>query len=91
MPAAYAGETTQRDDPRFRTVSAELAHMPPLFLAAAEIDVFLDSTAALAARVQASGAAVERKVYAGMSHLFWGCSRMVDAAQACTRDALTAP
>ena len=86
MFAAYLGDDRLRDDPRFRTVSAELAHMPPLFLAAAEIDVFRDSTVALAARAQESGSTVQLEVYAGMSHLFWGYSRMVDAAQACTRD-----
>lgn len=83
---AYAGGPGQRQDPRFNTRLADLGTMPPLFLAAAELDVYRDSSVLLAQRVRDAGRRAEAKVYPGMTHLFWGHSRMVETAQACTRD-----
>jgi acetyl esterase len=84
--AAYAGGAGQRQDPRFNTRLADLRDMPPLFLAAAEIDVYRDSSLQLAQRVREAGRTAEAKAYPGMTHLFWGYGRMVETAQACTRD-----
>ena len=83
---AYAGGTGQRQDPRFNTRLADVRDMPPLFLAAAQIDVYRDSSLLLAQQLRKAGRTVEAKAYPGMTHLFWGYSRMVDAAHACTRD-----
>ena len=58
--------------------------MPPLFLAAAEIDVYRDSSVGLADAVRRHGGRAEAPVYPGMTHLFWGYSRMVDMAKRCT-------
>jgi len=60
--------------------------MPPLFLAAAEIDVYRDSSVELSRRLREAGRTVEARTYPGMTHLFWGYGRMVDTARACTRD-----
>ena len=49
--AAYAGEPGQRQDPRFNARLADLRQMPPLFLAAAQIDVYRDSSLQLAQRL----------------------------------------
>ena len=84
--AAYAGGPGQRQDPRFNARLADLRDMPPLFLAAAQIDVYRDSSLELARRLREAGRTVEARAYPGMTHLFWGYSRMVDTAQACTRD-----
>jgi acetyl esterase len=83
---AYAGAPGQRVDPRFNARLANLDCMPPLFLAAADVDVYRDSSVQLARAVKAAGRSAEVKVYGGMTHLFWGYGRMVDAANACTRD-----
>jgi acetyl esterase len=85
MLAEYVGESAQRSDPRFFTAGADLSCLPPLFLAAAEVDVFRDSSVLLAERAERAGATVELAVYPGVSHLFWGYSRMVDTSHACTR------
>ena len=84
--AAYAGGPGHRHDPRFNTRLADLRDMPPLFLAAAEIDVYRDSSVELSRRLREAGRTVEARTYPGMTHLFWGYGRMVDTARACTRD-----
>lgn len=83
---AYAGGAGQRQDPRFNARLADLGAMPPLFLAAAEIDIYRDSSVQLARAVREHGGRAESRVYEGMTHLFWGYSRMVDAAARCTAD-----
>lgn len=83
---AYAGGPAQRRDPRFNVPQADLSAMPPLFLAAAECDVYRDSSVLLARELNKLGRRAEATVYPGMSHLFWGYSRLVQAAQACTQD-----
>lgn len=81
MFAEYLGP--HRQDPRFHALAADPARLPPLFLAAAECDVFRDSSVRLAERLRQAGRAVELRVYPGMTHLFFGYSRMVDGAVAC--------
>lgn len=83
---AYAGGAGQRQDPRFNAHRADLGAMPALFLAAAEHDVYRDSSLRLGDQVRQAGGSAEVKVYPGMSHLFWGYSRTVEAAQTCTHD-----
>ena len=51
----------------------------------AECDVFRDSSVALADRVRQAGRPVDLRVYPGMTHLFFGYSRMVDGAAECIR------
>jgi acetyl esterase len=82
----YAGGPGQRLDSRFNTGLADIRNMPPLFLAAAEIDVYRDSSLQLAQRMREAGRPVDARVYRGMTHLFWGYGRLVEAANACTRD-----
>lgn len=86
MFEAYAGGPGQRRDPRLDTRQADLGDMPPLFLAAAELDVYRDSSVLLARRLNGAGRSAELVVYPGTTHLFWGYSRTVAVAQACTRD-----
>lgn len=84
--SAYAAGSGQRQDPRFNCRLSDLQAMPPLFLAAAEIDVYRDSSVQLARLLCEARRPVDVKVYAGMTHLFWGYSRMVEAARRCTSD-----
>jgi acetyl esterase len=83
---AYAGGLGQRQDPRFNARLSDLRAMPPLFLAAAEVDVYRDSSLQLAHDVSERGGRAEVQVYAGMTHMYWGYSRMVDTAARCTAD-----
>lgn len=80
----YAGG--QCNDARFNALRADARAWPPLFLAAAEVDVFRDSSRRLAEHVQAAGGAAELRVYPGMTHLFFGYTRMVDGARECLQD-----
>ena len=84
--SAYAGRPQQREDPRFNARLSDLAAMPPLFLGAAQLDVYRDSSLELARRLQDLHRTVEARVYPGMTHLFWGYGRMVDTANRCTQD-----
>jgi acetyl esterase len=83
---AYAGGPGQRQDPRFNTRRSDLSLMPPLFLAAAQADIYRDGSLKLADEVRKRGGRAEVQVYAGMTHLYWGYSRMVEAAARCTSD-----
>ena len=76
MFEAYAGGPGQRRDPRLDTRQADLGDMPPLFLAAAELDVYRDSSVLLARRLNGAGRSAELVVYPGTTHLFWGYMRI---------------
>lgn len=82
----YLGKGADRRDPRFNALAADPARWPALFLAAAELDVFRDSSVALAERARQAGRTAELHVYPGVGHLFFGYSRMVDRAAECIRD-----
>jgi acetyl esterase len=79
-------DATQRDDPRSNLLRADAALLPPTFLAAAAIDAFRDSSVQLARHLADTGRPVELNVYDGMTHMFFGYSRMVPAAQRCIAD-----
>jgi acetyl esterase len=57
-----------------------------MFLAAAEIDVLRDSSKRLAVRLASVGVEHELKIYPGMTHLFFGYTRMVAKARDCVSD-----
>jgi acetyl esterase len=82
----YVPDATLRTDPRVLLVAADMQAMPPLFLAAAELDIFRDSSRRLAAALRAAGGPCELAEYAGMGHLFTGYSRVVDGARKCISD-----
>lgn len=82
----YVPDAAQRKDPRFNMALADPALLPPLFLAAAELDTLRDSSKNLAARLAAAGRPHTLKIYPGMTHVFMGFSRTVERAQECVRD-----
>jgi acetyl esterase len=82
----YLPNEADRIDPRSNPLIWNPYLFPPIFLAAAEFDVFRDSSAAMAARLQAAGRLHAFKVYPKMAHLFFGMTRGVDRAAECARD-----
>jgi acetyl esterase len=92
-PAAIAGsaqdylpDPATHNDPRATPVAAEPALFPPMFLAAAEIDVLRDSSKRLSTRLAAGGVPHRLKIYPGMTHLFFSYTKMVEQARQCVAD-----
>jgi acetyl esterase len=83
---AYTPTLAQQLDPRANCVRGRADLFPPLFMGAAEVDAFRDSAKHMADHLAAGGIAHELKIYRGMTHQFFGCSRTVDAARQCIRD-----
>jgi acetyl esterase/lipase len=83
---AYVPDPAQRGDPRVGCVSADPALIPPLFLAAAELDSLRDSSCNFAKRLAAAGRPHRLKIYPGMTHLFFNYSGHVDRARECVGD-----
>ena len=67
-------------DPRLDIFRADLKGLPPLFLAAAEIDPVRDDSTLLAEFLAAVQVPHELKVYPGVRHGFLHLSRMLDLA-----------
>ena len=84
--ADYLPEPAMRMDPRANPIMFDPQLFPPMFLAAAEIDVLRDSSKRLAVRLASVGVEHELKVYKGMTHLFFGYTRMVKTARQCVSD-----
>jgi acetyl esterase len=82
----YAGAGGQRQDTRFNALLQDATRWPALFLAAAEVDVFRDSSVRMAERAKAAGGSVQLNIYAGMTHLFFGYTRTLERARECLRD-----
>ncbi len=76
----YLRGAADRDDPRRHSLRADLTGLPPLFIAAAELDPIHDDSIALAALLEARGGAHQLEIYDGVPHGFLHYSRMVDKA-----------
>lgn len=73
----------QVKDPRIDLVHANLQGLPPVTLINAEIDPLRDDGAQLEQALRSAGVTVERKVYPGVTHEFFGTAAVVqEAAQA---------
>jgi acetyl esterase len=83
----YVPDPALRQDPRVNCLRADLGWMPPLFLAAAGMDVFRDGSRRLAAALHEQGRHCELVEYEGMGHLFGGYTRLVDKSRECVADA----
>lgn len=82
----YVPSQVQRSDPRVNLPTADPLLFPPVYFAAAELDCLRDSSRNMATRLAAAGRPHRLKVYPGMTHLFFGFSRMVDRSAECGRD-----
>ncbi|SDV46248.1 alpha/beta hydrolase [Chitinasiproducens palmae] len=70
-----------KQDPRLDLVHAQLAGLPPVTIINATIDPLRDDGAQLANALQSAGVPVERKVYTGVTHEFFGTAAVVQKAQ----------
>lgn len=68
--ANYVRTPADLSDPAAAPLSADLAGLPPAFLAIAECDILLDANRLIAERLAAAGVAVEARVYPGATHSF---------------------
>ncbi len=64
-------------DPRLDLVHAQLAGLPPVTIINAQIDPLREDGALLEAALKAAGVPVRRKVYAGVTHEFFGMGAVV--------------
>lgn len=55
-------------DPRYDLLAADLAGVPPAFIAACALDPLQDDSRALAALLEENGAPVELRIYDGVLH-----------------------
>lgn len=72
---------TQKSDKRLDLVHAQLAGLPPVTIINAQIDPLREDGALLANALTAAGVPVERKVYAGTTHEFFGMAAVVNDAK----------
>jgi len=68
-------------DPRLQLVDANLAGLPPVTIINAEIDPLLDDGAQLASALAKAGVPVERKVYDGATHEFFGTAAVTQTGR----------
>ena len=82
----YLPDAAMWTDQRANPSLADATLFPPMFMAAAELDVLRDSSKNMAQTLAAAGRNPELKIYPGMTHMFFGFSRMVGRAQTCIAD-----
>jgi acetyl esterase/lipase len=68
-------------DPRIDLVRANLGGLPPVTIINAQIDPLRDDGAMLESVLNAAHVSVERRVYAGVTHEFFGMGAVVDKAK----------
>ncbi|WP_244652110.1 alpha/beta hydrolase [Pseudomonas sp. CFBP 13710] len=68
-------------DPRIDLVHANLKGLPPVTVINAEIDPLRDDGAQLEQALRTAGVSVERKVYPGVTHEFFGTAAVVKKAE----------
>jgi acetyl esterase len=68
-------------DPRIDLVHANLQGLPPVTIINAEIDPLRDDGAQLETALRGAGVSVERRLYAGVTHEFFGTAAVVKKAE----------
>lgn len=79
--AQFTTSAADVKDPRIDLVHANLQGLPTVTLINAEIDPLRDDGAQLEQALRTAGVSVERKVYPGVTHEFFGTAAVVQAAQ----------
>jgi acetyl esterase len=82
----YVPDPRLHADPRVNCVAVDPAIVPPVFLAAAELDTLRDSSVNMAKVLAAAGRPHRLKIYPGMTHMFSSYSRTVSRARECWAD-----
>lgn len=67
-------------DPRINLVRANLRGLPPVTIVSAQIDPLLSDSLTLTAALRRAGVQVEQRTYAGVTHEFFGMSKVVRVA-----------
>ena len=76
-------DPAQKQDPRLDVLHANLQGLPPVTLINAEVDPLRDDGALMETALKAAGVNVERRVYSGVTHEFFGLGNLVQkSAQA---------
>ena len=78
--AAYLGD--EADDPAVDLLAADLSALPPVYLAATDLDPLLDDSVALARLLGTAGVPHRLQVFPGVLHAFLHCSRDLPEARA---------
>ena len=73
-------QPADKSDPRLDVVHAKLAGLPPVTIINAQIDPLREDGAMLEAALKKAGVKVQRKVYTGVTHEFFGMGAAVKRA-----------
>lgn len=76
----YVPNWRQEVNPLISLVNADLSGLPPTTIINAEIDPLRYEGGVLAEKLQAAGVPVERKVYNGVTHEFFGMNALLEEA-----------
>ena len=82
----YLPEEADRSDQRAFAVKGDPAGLPPVFIAAAELDPIRDDSLTYAEKLKSVGHPHELEVYAGVLHAYFGYTGVVDEARRCVED-----
>ncbi len=77
----YARTAADRMDPRIDLVGADLKGLPPVMIINAQIDPLRSDGEMLESKLKAAGVSVQRKVYPGVTHEFFGMGAVVAKAK----------
>ena len=77
----YVTDPVHKADARAFATKGLFSDLPPVFLAAAELDPIRDDSVLLAELIAGSDQPVRLKVYPGVMHAFFGYSSMIDRAR----------
>lgn len=69
---AYAGQMTDRTDPDFSPIYADLTNLPPALIVIGEEDILLRDNLAMTAQLSAAGVDVDLRIYPAAPHGFTG-------------------
>ena len=72
---------SEAKDPRLNLVAANLKGLPAFTIINAELDPLLSDGEALETKLKAAGVTVDRKVYDGVTHEFFGMGALVPEAK----------
>jgi acetyl esterase len=78
----YVPDPARRDDPLVSPLRADLRGLPPLYVAAAELDPLRDDSERLAGRLALAGVDFDYRLWRGVCHACVMMSRMLPAADA---------
>lgn len=77
----YTNNISEAKDPRLNLVAANLKGLPAFTIINAELDPLLSDGEALASKLKGAGVTVDRKVYDGVTHEFFGMGALVPEAK----------